>query len=79
MKAKEYFIEELSGEPLTQESVIEGLENYSQQIAIEYSTWLFEWCEYNKYRKLIYGVKPYGSGDFISDKDMFQKFLKTKQ
>ena len=51
----------------------------TEQTAIEYSTWLFEWCEYNKYRKLMYGVKPYGSGDFISDKDMFQEFLKTKQ
>ena len=79
MKAKEYFTEELSGEPLTQESVIEGLENYSQQIAIEYSTWLFQWCEYNKYKKLSDGVKPYGLGDFISDKDIFQEFLKTKE
>jgi hypothetical protein len=45
---------------------------------IEYSNWLFKWCEYNKYRKLIYGVEPYGIGEFISDKDMFVKFLKEK-
>ena len=51
----------------------------TQQIAIEYSTWLMKWCEYNKYRKLIDGVKPYGIGEFISDNDMFQEFLKTKQ
>jgi hypothetical protein len=45
---------------------------------IEYSNWLFKWCEYNKYRKLIDGVEPYGIGEFISDKDMFVKFLKEK-
>jgi hypothetical protein len=48
---------------------------YTQEDMIKYSNWLFEWCEYNKYRKLIDGVKPYGSGEFISDKDMFNKFL----
>jgi hypothetical protein len=51
---------------------------YTEKGLIEYSNWLFKWCEYNKYRKLIDGVKPYGSGEFISDKDMFDKFLKEK-
>jgi hypothetical protein len=51
---------------------------YTEDDMIEYSNWLFKWCEYNKYRKLIYGVEPYGIGEFISDKDMFVKFLKEK-
>jgi hypothetical protein len=51
---------------------------YTEEDMIEYSNWLFKWCEYNKYRKLIDGVKPYGIGEFISDKDMFDKFLKEK-
>ena len=51
---------------------------YTEEDMIEYSNWLFKWCEYNKYRKLIYGVEPYGIGEFISDKDMFVKFLKEK-
>jgi len=51
---------------------------YTEDDMIEYSNWLFKWCEYNKYRKLIYGVNPYGIGEFISDKDMFVKFLKEK-
>jgi hypothetical protein len=51
---------------------------WTNEDMIEYSNWLFKWCEYNKYRKLIDGVKPYGIGEFISDKDMFDKFLKEK-
>lgn len=51
---------------------------YTEDDMIEYSNWLFKWCEYNKYRKLIDGVKPYGVGEFISDKDMFEKFSKEK-
>ena len=51
---------------------------WTNEDMIEYSNWLFKWCEYNKYRKLIDGVKPYGVGEFISDKDMFVKFSKEK-
>jgi hypothetical protein len=51
---------------------------YTEKDIIEYSNWLFKWCQYNRYRKLIDGVKPYGVGEFISDKDMFDKFLKEK-
>ena len=51
---------------------------YTEEDIFEYSNWLFNWCQYNRYRKLIDGVKPYGVGEFISDKDMFDKFLKEK-
>jgi hypothetical protein len=52
--------------------------SYSDLDVIEYSHWLFEWCEYNKYKKVIGGIKPYGSGTSISDEDMFNKFLEHK-
>ncbi len=51
---------------------------YTEEDLIDFTNWLFKWCEYNKYRKLIDGVKPYGVGEFISDKDMFDKFLNEK-
>jgi hypothetical protein len=77
-------VEQLAKGHFTPESFISGYNKakekykYTEDDMIEYSNWLFKWCEYNKYRKLIYGVEPYGIGEFISDKDMFVKFLKEK-
>ena len=50
---------------------------YTEEDMVKYSNWITNWCYDNKYRKLIDGVKPYGIGEFISDKDMFQKFIKS--
>lgn len=69
MTAKEYFIEELSGEPLTQDSVIEGLEEYSQQIAVEFCRWIVANPEMKYFSSITKETAEY----------YFNEFLKRKQ
>jgi len=73
MKAKEYFIKELSGEPLTQESVIEGLENYSEQVSCEFGLWLV-----GQVVQQFITAEP-GKHLTTTIQELFQEFLKTKQ
>lgn len=47
---------------------------FTKDDMINYSTWLCQWLDYNKHRKVIDGAKPYGSGELITNKQLLTIF-----
>lgn len=44
---------------------------------IKYSNWMLTWCSTNKYRKTTEGVQPFGTGDSITDGNLFKIYLES--
>ena len=51
---------------------------FSKIDLIEYSNWVADWCEKNKYRKTVDGAKPYGLGETKTDSQLFDMWTSTK-
>jgi len=48
---------------------------YQPTDMIAYSNWVLNWCSNNKYRKVVGGVNPFGTGESYTDEELFQKYL----
>ena len=48
---------------------------FSQGDMMEYTNWVLEWCSANKYRKSAGGVLPFGSGEPMTDSQLFEKYI----
>lgn len=79
MTAKEYFIEEISGEPLTQDSVVEGLQEYAELIAIEFAEFVatYSYKNRNYLGEMLHAKSKYDDTD--TTKGLFDLFLQTKE
>jgi hypothetical protein len=52
---------------------------YNSDDMIEYANWVYQWCEQNKYRKTIDGATPYGSGNKLTNQELFDIYYPIKQ
>lgn len=44
---------------------------------IAYSNWVLNWCSNNKYRKILGGVKPFGTGEEYNDDQLFNMYIES--
>ena len=52
---------------------------YNSDDMIEYANWVHQWCEQNKYRKTMDGATPYGSGNKITNQELFDIYYPIKE
>ena len=79
--AKDWFEEELSGEPLTQESVIECIKMVQEEVGIKFGRWLLKYARegYDSAGSLCwYYNNPNDENTLYTTQEIFEIFLENE-